>query len=613
MSMHEAKKTQRVIALIRELDASFLPLVLVKNLLEAVIPYLSILLPSFIVNLLYEQAQTAEIFIFLLVFFLVLLAVRLLFFALKRQLELKKNRIHNVYAVKKIEKIFYLKFEHLETAAFEKILQGIHYNDENFGAFQNYLEELENICRSVFQIVTALGIFIWMTVGITQKALAKELSLAICGLLAGTMLSVVLMMLIQRTVNQKMPALMDKIVDVNTIFMVLYEDVVQNYQKGKDVRLFGMDRLIVDEGKKMIAGFAPHAKKQIWLSQAAGMAGSILSLVIGGISFVVMGSFALSGAIAPGNVISFAGSIQQLSAAVIGIAFSLGSLNLWNVRMDAVFELFGLEEERESVESGHAAGHALYALEKLEFDDVSFRYPEGKEDILKHVSLTIERGEKIAVVGPNGSGKSTFIKLLCGLYQPTSGRILVNGCDRARFSPGQRRECFAAVYQDFTLFSFTVGENIVLAQTKDSEKMERVLKRLKLKEKVGRMKQSADTYLYQDYGEDGREVSGGEAQKLAICRALYRDTSFVVLDEPTAALDPVSEYEIYKDFQMLVEDKTAVFVSHRLSSCRFCEKIFVFEQGKLVQRGSHEQLLAEPDGLYRTLWDAQAQYYVTKA
>ena len=143
--------------------------------------------------------------------------------------------------------------------------------------------------------------------------------------------------------------------------------------------------------------------------------------------------------------------------------------------------------------------------------------------------------------------------------------------------------------------------------------MERVLKRLKLKEKVGRMKQSADTYLYQDYGEDGREVSGGEAQKLAICRALYRDTSFVVLDEPTAALDPVSEYEIYKDFQMLVEDKTAVFVSHRMSSCRFCEKIFVFEQGKLVQRGSHEQLLAEQDGLYRTLWDAQAQYYVTKA
>lgn len=610
--MHEAKKKQRVISLIRELDAFFLPLVLVKNLLEAVIPYLNILLPSFIVNLLYEQASAAEIFTFLLVFFLVLLAVRLLFFVLKRQLEIKKNCICNAYSVKKIEKIFYVQFDHLETAAFEKILQGIRYNDEMFGAFQNYMEELEKICRSVFQIVTALGIFIWMTMSVAQAALAKELSMAVCGLLGGTLLSVALMVLIQRAVNQKMPALMDKIVDINTIFMVLYEDVVQNYQKGKDVRLFGMDRLIVDEGEKMIAGFAPHAKKQIWLSQAAGMAGSILSLVIGGISFVVMGSFALKGAIAPGNVISFAGSVQQLSTAVIGIAFSFGSLNLWNVRMDAAFELFGLKEERDTAESGDTGGK-LYALENIAFDDVSFRYPEGEEDILKHVSLTIERGEKIAVVGPNGSGKSTFIKLLCGLYQPTGGRILINGRDRAELSFRQRRECFAAVYQDFTLFSFTVGENIVLGEVKDTEKMERVFQRLKLNEKVERMKQGADTYLYQDYGEEGREVSGGEAQKLAICRALYRDTSFVVLDEPTAALDPVSEYEIYKDFQMLVEDKTAVFVSHRLSSCRFCERIFVFARGTLVQQGSHAQLLAEPDGLYRTLWDAQAQYYVTES
>lgn len=599
------KKHLRVLSFIQDLDPAFLPLVTAKNLLEAAIPYLNLLLPAFIINLLYQQAPAEKILGFVAVYFLLFLGIRLLFQFLKEKLENHHNLLMNLYALRKVEKVFSVKFDLLETSSFEKTMQGIRYNDENFGAFRNYMEELGNILRNLFQILAALAIFAWMAQNISKTESAGGILLVICILLTAILLSAAVMMKIQKAVNARMPALMDKLVDLNTIFMTLYEDVVQNYQRGKDVRLFRIDRLIIREGEKMIRGFTPHIKKQIWLSQSAGMAGSVFSLLLGGISFAVMGSYALSGSMAPGNVISFAGSIQQLSSAVIGIAFSLGNLNLWNVRMDAAFELFDLEEEK----TGRSF-EPLRSLSEITFQNVSFRYPEGNADILKNISLTIKKGEKIAVVGPNGSGKTTFIKLLTGLYEPAQGQILINGQRIDQMNPEARRSCFAAVYQDFTLFSFPLGENIALDTDWQPDKITQVLTRLKLMEKVRRMPKGPDTYLYQDYGEDGVEPSGGEAQKLAICRALYQDAPFVVLDEPTAALDPVSEYEIYKDFQMLVEDKTAVFVSHRLSSCRFCQKIFVFENGQIVQQGNHEALLQETDGLYRRLWDMQARYYV---
>lgn len=604
----DRKKQKRVISLIREIDRGFLPLIIIKNLLEAAVPYLMILLPAFVIQLLYEKRGAAQIMKFLLIFFLLFFAVRLLSSYLKKKVEDRKNRILNDYAVKKIRKVFYMQFSFLETSEFEKIQQGIRYNDENFGAFRNYIEELEKISRSVFQIAIAIGIFISMLMDISGKTSALPFFFTVLGILIGILGCVFLMIWIQKWVSHKMPDLMDKIVDVNTIFAVLYEDVVQNYRKGKDIRLFGIDRLIVQEGEKMLENFAPYDRKQIWLSQVSGMAGSIFSVFLGGISFAAMGACALSGYIAPGSVISFSGSIQQLSSAIIALAFSVGSLNLWNVRMDSTFQLLA----REEVSSREISSNKnLPELETIEFQDVSFRYPEGENDILHHISLVIQKGEKIAVVGPNGSGKSTFIKLLTGLYEPTEGKILLNGQDRSTLSPDVYQIYMAAVYQDFMTFSFTLKDNLMLGREENIEKAEGILKKLKLSKKVEGMKEGMDTWLYQDYGEKGREVSGGEAQKLAICRALYKDSEVVVLDEPTAALDPVAEYEVYKDFHHIAENKTAVFVSHRLSSCRFCDHIFVFEDGKIVQKGSHEKLLCEKTGLYWKLWNVQAQYYRT--
>ena len=243
----------------------------------------------------------------------------------------------------------------------------------------------------------------------------------------------------------------------------------------------------------------------------------------------------------------------------------------------------------------------------LEFRDVSFRYPNQEQWSLRHVTCRLPKGRKLAVVGPNGAGKTTFIKLLCRLYDPTEGAILLNGIDIRKYDYGEYLSLLSVVFQDFKLFSMKLGESVASSADYDPRRVWECLEKAGMRGRVERMEKGLDTGLFQQE-EDGVELSGGEGQKLAIARALYKDAPVVVLDEPTAALDPVSEYEIYSRFGEMTAGKTSVYISHRMSSCRFCDVVFVFDGGTIVQQGSHEALLAQ-DGLYSRLWQAQAQYY----
>ena len=246
----------------------------------------------------------------------------------------------------------------------------------------------------------------------------------------------------------------------------------------------------------------------------------------------------------------------------------------------------------------------------IEFKHVSFKYPGTDAYALKDVSLKLKIGEHLAFVGHNGSGKSTFIKLLCRLYDPTEGEITLNGIDIRKYDIDEYMSLFGVVFQDFSLFSVPLSQNVTTSVEFDRKKLLDVLDKAGIGERVQQLPHKEDTVLYKDFDEDGVEISGGEAQKLAIARALYRDAPFVVLDEPTAALDPISEFEIYRRFNNFTDGKTAIYISHRLSSCRFCDKIIVFQEGQIVQQGSHETLLAQ-GGAYSALWHAQAKYYVT--
>ena len=249
---------------------------------------------------------------------------------------------------------------------------------------------------------------------------------------------------------------------------------------------------------------------------------------------------------------------------------------------------------------------------EIEFKDVSFRYPGCEQYTLRHINLKFQVGKRLAVVGQNGSGKTTFIKLLCRLYDPTEGVILLNGVDIRQYRYEEYLSIFSVVFQDFTLTDFTLGQNVASGEKYDKARVEECLKKAGLEERLKNLPLGTETYLSKTFSKEGVDMSGGEKQKIALARTLYKNAPFIILDEPTAALDPIAEAEIYSKFNEIIEDKTAIYISHRLSSCRFCDEICVFDKGTVVQQGSHEGLLAVENGKYHELWTAQAQYYTSE-
>ncbi|QAA33135.1 ABC transporter ATP-binding protein [Clostridium manihotivorum] len=232
--------------------------------------------------------------------------------------------------------------------------------------------------------------------------------------------------------------------------------------------------------------------------------------------------------------------------------------------------------------------------------------------MLKNLSIKLNIGEKLAIVGMNGSGKTTFIKLLSRLYEPNEGQILLNGIDIRKYDYEEYTRLFSIVFQDFRLFSFSLGQNVAASVEYDEDYAKEVLYEVGFEHRLKNMPKGLSTALYKNFEEDGVEISGGEAQKIALARALYRNAPIIILDEPTSALDPIAEFEIYSKFNEIVGSKTTFYISHRLSSCRFCDEIAVFDNGQIVQKGSHEELLKNQQGLYYSLWHAQAKYYDDK-
>ncbi len=332
-----------------------------------------------------------------------------------------------------------------------------------------------------------------------------------------------------------------------------------------------------------------------------------ISTVFTGFAYLFVCLKAWAGAFGVGSVTQYVGAITSLARGVSDLMQTAGELKNNGAFLRTSFEFLDLPDRmyQGSLTTEKRADRQY----EVEFRDVSFKYPGSEDYALRHVSMKFKIGERLAVVGRNGSGKTTFIKLLCRLYDPTEGQILLNGIDIRKYKYEDYLKVFAVVFQDFQLLAFPLGQNVAASQNYDRERAEKCLRMAGFGERLDSMPEGLDTCLYREFDEKGVEVSGGEAQKIAIARALYKDAPFIVLDEPTAALDPIAEYEVYSHFDELVSDKTAIYISHRLSSCRFCDEIAVFDHGQVVQQGSHDSLLADEDGQYAKLWHAQAQYY----
>ena len=335
--------------------------------------------------------------------------------------------------------------------------------------------------------------------------------------------------------------------------------------------------------------------------------GEGISAVLTGAVYVFVCLKAWTGAFGVGSVTQYVGAVTALARNISRLLRTAGNLKTNAPFMSPVFEFLDIPN---TMYQGSLSTEKRADREyEVEFRDVSFRYPGMEAWALRHVNMKFKIGRKMAVVGENGSGKTTFIKLLCRLYDPQEGEILLNGINIRKYDYRDYMDVFAVVFQDFQLIAQPLGANVAGSAQYDRDRVQKALTDAGFGERLGTMPQGLDTMLYKDFLKDGVEVSGGEAQKIAIARALYRDAPFIILDEPTAALDPVTEAEIYSKFNDIVGDKTAIYISHRLSSCKFCDEITVFHQGQVIQQGSHEELLAEERGKYHELWQAQAQYY----
>lgn len=336
-------------------------------------------------------------------------------------------------------------------------------------------------------------------------------------------------------------------------------------------------------------------------------ASSAISVIFTGVVYAFVCLKAWAGAFGLGAVTQYVASITKVSGGVSSLISTLGDMRNNASFLAQVYEF--LDIPNNMYQGSLTVEKRRDCKYQVEFCNVSFKYPGSDNYALRNVNMKFEIGKRLAVVGMNGSGKTTFIKLLCRLYDPTEGEILLNGIDIRKYNYAEYMRIFSVVFQDFKLFALKLGENVASKVDYDGNLVLNFLKKAGFTEKLADMQNGIETYLYKDYDKDGVNVSGGEAQKIAIARALYKNAPFIILDEPTAALDPIAEAEIYFKFNDIAGDKTAIYISHRLSSCKFCDKIAVFHEGSVIQQGNHASLVSDKSGKYYELWHAQAQYY----
>lgn len=394
----------------------------------------------------------------------------------------------------------------------------------------------------------------------------------------------------------------------NRVFLFFGKELYMNPEKAKDVRIYSQNTV----AEKMLDKLISHEKEN--QSDIVKMAlypaiAQIIIVFANAVCYLFVASKALFGTFGVGNIVQYVAVLSRLGEGLQELMYLLSDNEVYCTHLQNLFAYLDLPNHmyQGSLTVEKRDDNEYY----VEFKNVSFQYPNADAYALKHVNLKFKVGEKLAVVGMNGSGKTTFIKLMCRLYDPTEGEILLNGVNIKKYDYNEYTSIFSVVFQDFRLFSFSLGQNVSASASYDEDKVIECLKKAGFAERINSLPNKLNTFLYKDIDADGVEISGGEAQKLALARALYKNAPFIILDEPTAALDPISEYEVYSKFNEIAGTKTAIYISHRLASCRFCDKIAVFHEGEIIQLGSHEELLADSNGKYYELWNVQAQYYTT--
>ncbi|BBF43379.1 ABC transporter, ATP-binding protein [Lachnospiraceae bacterium KM106-2] len=515
---------------------------------------------------------------------------------LKRAIDIKAQYVKDMMNRAMAQKIMAVEYSYLENPYYLDLKERAVFAITNQSVLEQMIVSLASVLNGIVTITGLLVIISTLNV-LLLLALLVTVAASV-GLLLGF--------------NKFLRDMFQNIIPVNRKYGY-YIDLVFETALQKDVRIYDMKDLLTDQITNINVDvnrwFAKFHHKEGFLR--GGL--SILSDLQATIAYGYVGLRVLSSKFGPKIGI---GSFTMYVSAVINFTSTIGTLleKIVNVvqligYLDPFVEFMELPDAKE--ETGMVPFEG--SIEEVKFEDVSFAYPGSEKLVLEHVSFEFHKGQKISIVGLNGAGKTTLIKLIARLYHPTSGTIYINGRDIFEYDYKTYMARIAAVFQDFKLFDFTIRENVSCNKNGDTAKIDHIIRQVGLEKKVDELADGIDTIFGKEYDERGIDMSGGQKQKVAIARALYKEASLIILDEPTSALDPLAEADIYNNFNELVQDKTAIYISHRMSSSVFCDKILILDGGTVSDFDSHEHLMQKKDSLYYKLFMSQAENYQLEA
>lgn len=603
--MKEKRKVpvRDTIKLLWAMDRKFPVIVILQGGLNALLFYLPVLLVARILDLLVYRENSADpvsIAVVGLVGIWLLKGVKAL---LEKEMKTRSYQIAMRFETLVPVNTLNISFSDLESD-YAKEMRARILADRSWGSgFFGVADKFCNLCNSGFELLGSVIMLIPLAMQVPGSAAGKVAA----ALLFNIGLAVVGASVYAKWYQKKESAAMNQMTQAEKNSRFWYMDEggsgAIGAQSLKDIFMYRAKKMI----QKTIDTEREGVRKNVFtiarINSAGGLGTGMIQGILLCVSYYCVLALAIAGTITVGMVLRYAQAIFQACMSVSASIRLAGEFRTDVGRIASTLEYLNLEAEK-------TKGDSFTEMTKgvIEFRNVSFRYPGTKELVLDHVSLKIEPSEKIAVVGKNGSGKTTLVKLLCRLYEPEEGEILWNGKNIREYDLKEWQKIFAIVFQDYSLLSLTLGQNVAASEQYEAERAKEVLQLAGFGERLNKLKKGLETVVYPEYEQDGVSFSGGEEQKIAIARAIYKGGQICILDEPTAALDPVSESRVYESFDEIVKGKTAVYISHRLSSCKFSDRIFVLDNGKIAESGTHEALLSQ-NGLYAQLWQAQAQYY----
>ncbi len=589
------KKLMHFMKLAWSISPMYIIALVLKALLGGANMLLNVILPKLLIDEIIGDKQVNMLLLFGALIVLNNVLMKLFENILDRYLNVRGEFVNKTMQEKMGEKIMNIEYSCLEDPYYLDLKERAVFAISNQDAIARLIDYVSKTLTSIVTLVGLLAVL--MTLGpvlIILMAVAAALS----------MMAYALSM-------KKITGLMQQLIPINRRYNYYFQ-LGMEQKAQKEIRLYDLEPMITEtvlNENKSVCDLYMKAMRglatSLGLMQVITIGASALTYFYVGVRTIsdYFGKMLSIGSLTMyvSSAVSFSRAMQSCGEQVVMLIQTL-------VYLDPYLEFMEIEEE--TLEDGKEKFEG--PIETLEFRNVTFTYPKAEKPTLKNISFTVKRGEKISIVGLNGAGKSTLVKLICRMYKLDSGEILVNGKNIYEYDYRTYMNSISAVFQDFKLFNFTIAENVSCKESNTEEEKAKVLRLMEevgMKEKVDELKNGIESRFGKEYDEEGIEMSGGQGQKISIARALYKPAEMVILDEPASALDPIAEAEIYEKFNSLVEDKTAIYISHRMSSSKFCDKILIIDGGTVTDYDTHNNLMQKTDSLYYQLFMAQAENY----